>query len=68
MRGLRHRTCCDDLHSLEVTAMSPHIDPPSTHSSTTLATYLTPAEIGAAVIPGLVGMAAVALIAVLMLL
>lgn len=48
--------------------MSPHIDPQSTDSSTTLATYLTPAEIVAAVIPALVGMAAVGLVAVLMLL
>ncbi len=48
--------------------MSAHIDPPSTDSSTTLATYLTPTEIVAAIIPALLSMAAVGLIAVLMLL
>ncbi len=48
--------------------MSPHTDPPSINSGTTLTACLTPAEIVAAIIPALVGMAAVGLVAVLMLL
>ena len=48
--------------------MSPQTDPPSTDSGTAAAIDLTPAEIVSAIVPALIGMACVALIAMLMLL
>ena len=48
--------------------MSPHLRPSSFDTGTAVTQDLTPAEIVTAIIPALIGMAAVALIAVLMLL
>lgn len=48
--------------------MSPQTDPPSTTIGTAPTLELTPAEIMTAIVPALIGMAGVALIAMLMLL
>ena len=48
--------------------MSPQTDPPSTATGTAPTLELTPAEIIAAIVPALIGMAVVAFIAMLMLL
>ena len=48
--------------------MSFHTDTEPTDNGTMPAIHLSPAEIAAAIVPALIGMAAVALVAVLMLL
>lgn len=48
--------------------MSPQTEPPSTVNGTPPSIGLTPAEIAAAILPGLAGLIGVGIIAVLMLL
>ena len=48
--------------------MSPQTDPPSTTTGTAASISLTPDEILTAIVPALIGIAGVALIAMLMLL